>query len=400
MTLSPLEILLSQGVSKIVDEDILRKRIANGEKLRVKFGIDPTGTIVHLGHMVPILKLRAFQDLGHQIVLIIGDSTAQVGDTSDKESERPMLTREQTRQNAENWIGLFGKVLDISRTEIRYNSEWMDTINFNGAGELAKHFSVAEMLDRDNFSKRYKGGQRISLQEFLYPIMQGYDSVAIQTDVELGGNDQYFNLLAGRTLQAAYGQEKQAVMTFRLLLGGDGRKMSKTEGNCIAVGMSPRDMYVKAMEIGDEYVWDFFELSTLMTPSDIQELRQQYEDATLDARSLKKLLAHTIVSLYHSTLEAGEAEAYFESVVSGGATPELDQIEKVSLSESSYTLVQLLKEIGFASTTGDARNMISGGGIKVDGTLMIEPNTSIILSPQKGVLVQSGKKKFRLVFSA
>ena len=210
--------ILTQGVSRIIDQKHLEERLDRGDVLRVKFGIDPTGSIVHLGHMVPILKLRAFQDLGHQIVLIIGDSTAQVGDTSDKDGERPMLTRTQTKNNASNWIGLFGKVLDMSKVEIRYNSEWMDATNFNTVGELAKNFSVAEMIDRDNFTKRFKGGIRISLQEFLYPIMQGWDSVQVRADVELGGNDQYFNLLAGRTLQDAFGQPKQDVMTFDLLI--------------------------------------------------------------------------------------------------------------------------------------------------------------------------------------
>jgi tyrosyl-tRNA synthetase len=248
--------------------------------------------------MVPILKLRAFQDLGHTIVLIIGDATAQVGDTSDKDGERPMLTRDKTRENASNWLSLFAKVLILppitppegvsveskaiyqgdprygvpasvllddgssnplagripGTFELRYNSEWMDSTNFNAVGELAANFSVAEMLDRDNFSKRYNGGVRISLQEFLYPIMQGLDSVAIHADVELGGNDQYFNLLAGRRLQEAHGQHKQEVMTFDLLVGPDGKKMSKTGGNTIAVNMPPNEMFVKAMEVADHLV--------------------------------------------------------------------------------------------------------------------------------------------------
>ena len=225
--------------------------------------------------MVPILKLRAFQELGHTVILLMGDSTAQVGDTSDKEGERPMLTRAQTRENAANWLGLFGKVLDLSKTEVRYNSEWMDTINFNAVGELASNFSVAEMLDRDNFSKRYKAGVRISLQEFLYPIMQGYDSVALHAEVELGGNDQYFNLLAGRTLQEAHDQPKQDVMTFDLLLGPDGKKMSKTGGNTIAVNMTPQEMFVKTMEVSDDLIVSYFELATTVSLEEITTIKER-----------------------------------------------------------------------------------------------------------------------------
>ncbi len=227
--------------------------------------------------MVPILKLRAFQDLGHQIILIIGDATAQVGDTSDKDGERPMLAREQTRKNAANWLGLFGKVLDIDKVEVRYNSEWMDKTNFNQVGELAANFSVAEMLDRENFSKRIKGGIRISLQEFLYPVMQGWDSVQIKADVELGGNDQYFNLLAGRTLQEAHGQAKQDIMTFDLLLGPDGKKMSKTSPNCIAIDMEPNAMFVKIMEVRDELIIDYLRLATLLDSEEVSAYQKRLD---------------------------------------------------------------------------------------------------------------------------
>lgn len=306
--------LLSKGVSRIIDQKHLEARLEKGDVLRVKFGIDPTGTIVHLGHMVPILKLRAFQDLGHQIVLIIGDATAQVGDTSDKDGERPMLTREQTLQNASNWLSLFGKVLDISKVEVRYNSEWMDDTNFNTVGELAKNFSVAEMLDRDNFSKRFTGGIRISLQEFLYPIMQGWDSVQIRADVELGGNDQYFNLLAGRTLQEAHGQPKQDIMTFDLLIGPDGKKMSKTGGNCIAVDMLANDMFVKLMEVKDELILDYFRLTTLMDNDEVAGIEHRLKSGE-HPKNIKLELAKCVVTLYHGELLAQEAAHYFEKVL-------------------------------------------------------------------------------------
>lgn len=246
----------------------------------MKFGIDPSGTIVHIGHMVPMLKLRAFQELGHDIILIIGDATAMVGDTSDKDAERPMLEREQTRANAGAFVQKFAKVLDMSKTKLVYNSDWLDKVNFCAVGELAKHFSVAEMLDRDNFSKRYKAGMRISLQEFLYPIMQGYDSVAIakkygSCDVEIGGNDQYFNLLAGRTLLAAHGLPKQDIMTFELLIGPDGKKMSKTSPNCIAIDMEPNAMFVKIMEVKDELIPQYFTLATTKTLAEVAEYEKR-----------------------------------------------------------------------------------------------------------------------------
>lgn len=273
-----------------------------------------------------------------------------------------MLVRTQTRANAANWLNLFAKVLDISKTEVRYNSEWMDTINFNAVGELAKHFSVAEMLDRDNFSKRYKGGVRISLQEFLYPIMQGYDSVAIRADIELGGNDQYFNLLAGRTLQEAHGQPKQDVMTFDLLLGPDGKKMSKTGGNTIAVDMTPQEMFVKTMEVEDALIISYFELATTMPLEQIAAVKERLT-ACEHPRTLKLELAHEIVTLYHTKAQALEAEEYFERVIAAGGRPTESETPRFIASSNSMTLANLLKEVGFFTTSGDVRNALSSGGI-------------------------------------
>lgn len=310
-----LQTLLKKGVSKIIDKDNLQKKLESGKTLRIKFGIDPSGPIVHIGHMVPILKLRAFQELGHQIVLIIGDSTAQVGDTSDKDAERPMLQRAQTLENAKNWLSIFGKVLDMSKVELHYNSEWMDTTSFNTVGELAKNFSVAEMLDRDNFAKRFKAGKRISLQEFLYPIMQGWDSVKVRADVEIGGNDQYFNLLAGRPIQEACGQEKQDIMTFELLLGPDGQKMSKTKGNTIPVDMDPKQMFMKVMEVKDEYILDYFRLATTISLDEVETFAKRLKSGE-HPKEIKFDLAKTIVSLYHGDAAAAEGRAYFEKVLS------------------------------------------------------------------------------------
>lgn len=274
--------LLTKGVSRVIDRENLEKRLLSGEKLVVKFGIDPVASRLHIGHMIPFMKLRQFQEMGHTVVLLFGDATAQVGDTSDKDAERPMLTRAETKKNSQAFLEKFSKIVDISKINVYYNSEGLDRVNFAGVGELAKNFSVAEMLDRDNFSKRYKAGVRISLQEFLYPIMQGYDSVAIAKkygacDLELGGNDQYFNLLAGRTLMAAHGLPKQDIMTFELLIGTDGKKMSKSMPNCILIDDTPFDMYQKLINIKDDLILHYFELATDMTLAEVALVKARLE---------------------------------------------------------------------------------------------------------------------------
>lgn len=295
--------LLDKGVSRVIDREHLEKRLLAGEKLVVKFGIDPVADRLHIGHMIPFMKLRQFQELGHTVVLLFGDATAQVGDTSDKDAERPMLSREETRKNCEAFLQKFSKIVNISKINIYYNSEGLDRVNFAGVGELAKNFSVAEMLDRDNFSKRYKEGKRISLQEFLYPIMQGYDSVAIAKkygacDLELGGNDQYFNLLAGRTLMAANGLPKQDIMTFELLIGTDGKKMSKSAPNCILIDDTPFDMYQKLINVSDDLILHYFGLATDMTLDEVAEIKKRLESGE-HPNVLKIELAQRIITMYH-----------------------------------------------------------------------------------------------------
>ncbi len=300
---SQIQNLLTKGVSNIIDRENLEKKLESGEKLTIKFGIDPTAAKVHIGHMVPFLKLKEFQKMGHKIVLLFGDATAQVGDTSDKDAERPMLTRDETRTNAKAFLQKFSKVIDTDKIEIYYNSEGLDAVNFAGVGELAKNFSVAEMLDRDNFSKRYKGGKRISLQEFLYPIMQGYDSVCIARkygacDLELGGNDQYFNLLAGRRIMDSFNLPKQDIMTFNLLLGTDGEKMSKTKPNCILIDEAPQSMYQKLINVKDDMIIHYFELATDATLEEIEAIRSRLANGE-HPNNIKKELAQRIVTMYH-----------------------------------------------------------------------------------------------------
>lgn len=392
--------LLKKWVSWIIDEKHLIERLESGEKLRIKFGIDPTAPIVHIGHAVPILKLREFQNLGHEIIILIGDATAQVGDSSDKNAERPMLTREETQKNADTYLSYFGKILDLSKVQVYYNSEGLDAVNFCGVGELAKHFSVAEMLDRDNFSKRYKAGVRISLQEFLYPMMQGYDSVAIarkygSCDVELWWNDQYFNLLAGRKLMEAHGMVKQDILITTLIMGTDGQKMSKTKGNYISLDMSANDMYVGIMAIPDSEIIPYFECCTLCDLEYIENVKKQLENGE-HPRSIKKILSREIVWLYHSSELVTRAEDFFESTIALWERPREDDVILYQYTKWEVALVTLVRELGFVSSSTEARNAVSSWGVKVDEKTIEEVKHLVTIWPQK-ILIQVGKKKFGFV---
>ncbi len=383
---SSIHNLLHKWTSRVIDEANLTKRLERGDKLVIKFGIDPSGTIVHIGHMVPILKLKAFQEMGHTIVLTMGDATAQVGDASDKDAERPMLKREETRKNAEIFLEKFAKVLDLSKIEVYWNSEWLDAVNFAGVWELAKNFSVAEMLDRDNFSKRYKGGVRISLQEFLYPIMQGFDSVAIAKkygacDVELGGNDQYFNLLAGRTLMEAHGMPKQDIMTFDLLVGSDGKKMSKTSPNTVAIDEAPQSMYQKLINIQDDLIVKYFELATDASLEEVEIIRKRL-DGGEHPNTLKIELAQRIITMYHG-------KPYDANDISNV------EVQKIGVDE--MMIGELLKVLGFAATSGDVRNALTGKSVRIDSEVIEDPKYLVKISSD-GTLVEMGKKKAKRVF--
>ncbi len=386
MSLSPIQNLLTKWVSRVIDSEHLQKRLEAWEKLRVKFGIDPTAAKIHLGHMVPFLKLKEFQELWHEIILLFGDATAQVGDTSDKDAERPMLTREETRANAEIFLQKFSKVIDISKIHIYYNSEGLDAVNFAWVGELASNFSVAEMLDRDNFSKRYKEGKRISLQEFLYPIMQWYDSVAIarkygSCDLELGGNDQYFNLLAGRTLMHSFGLPKQDIMTFDLLIGTDGKKMSKTSPNCILIDDTPFDMYQKLINVSDDLITHYFTFATDMTVEEVKWVTQRLTDWE-HPNLLKRELADYVITMYHG-------KPYDPS--------DSNNIESMALWVPEISLSDLLKKVGFCATSGDVKNALSGNSVRLNWVIVTDAKFLVKLTSEP-VLLEMGKKKAVRVF--
>lgn len=378
--------LISRGAVDVIVKEDLKKKLMSGKQLRIKHGIDPTGPKIHIGRASTMRKLGKFQELGHKVVLIIGDFTGQVGDSSDKDSERPMLTEKQVRENMKDYLGQFKKVFDADKAEVRYNSEWLGKLNFNDICKLADNFSVAEMIDRENFSKRFKDGKRISLREFLYPLMQGYDSVAVEADVEIGGTDQLFNILAGRTLQKAGGQEPQNVVTFKLLEGTDGRKMSTSWGNVILIEDKPNGMFGKVMSIRDELIEKYFEICT---DADMDEVRKMISNP----RDAKIKLASEIVKIYHGEKEAKKAKEYFEKVFSKKEMP--DEVAPSSAPED-ILLIDLMVREGLAKSNSDAKRKIEQGGVKI-GDEVVKDYNLVIGNNFDGKILKVGKREFRRI---
>ncbi len=391
-----IEELLTRGVAEVIDREHLKQRLLAGEKLRVKLGIDPTSPNIHLGRSVPLMKLRDFQDLGCEVVFIVGDFTGQIGDTSDKESERPMLAQQEVKKNMESYFEQAAKILDKDKLEVRYNSEWLEKLEFQRVGALADSFSVAEFIARENIKKRLDEGKRVSLREMLYPLMQGYDSVEIEADVELGGTDQRFNLLAGRTLQRAWAQEPQDVLMNSLILGTDGRKMSSSWGNTINLTDAPNDMFGKVMSIPDELIETYFVHCTRVAMDDVRSIC-----ALPNPRDAKLRLAEEIVKLYHGADEAKQAVQYFVETFSKGQVPDNIPEHKVRWSEALDSYENILDYIigaGFASSRGEARRKIEQGGVYINGERTVDVR---ILNPEtdKGKVLQVGKKDFvKIVF--
>lgn len=378
--------LINRGTVDVIVKEDLKKKLMSGKPLRIKYGIDPTGPKIHIGRASTMRKLGKFQELGHKVVLIIGDFTGQVGDSSDKDAERPMLSEDQVKENMKDYLAQFKKVFDANKAEIHYNSEWLGKLNFNDICKLADNFSVAEMIDRENFSKRFKEGKRISLREFMYPLMQGYDSVAIEADVEIGGTDQLFNILAGRTLQKASGQDPQNVITFKLLEGTDGRKMSTSWGNVILIEDEPNEMFGKVMSIRDELIEKYFEICTDMDMSEVKKMLSSPRDAKIK-------LACEIVKIYHNEEAARKAQEHFEKVFSKKETP--DEIEEVKIEEGE-TIIDFLVKTGMADSRGDARRKIEQGGVKIDGEVVKDFNL-VLGNMFDGKVVKVGKREFRRI---
>ena len=386
---------LSRGAEEILVEADFVEKLKKGRPLRVKAGFDPTAPDLHLGHTVLINKMRQFQDAGHHILFLIGDFTGMIGDPTGKSATRPPLTAEQVKQNAETYQEQIFKILDPEKTEIAFNSTWMNQLGTAGLIQLAAKYTVARMLERDDFSKRYKSGQSIAIHEFLYPLVQGYDSVALKADVELGGTDQKFNLLVGRELQRQYGQEQQIVMTMPLLEGLDGiNKMSKSLGNYIGITDAPNDMFGKVMSISDELMWRYFELLSFRHLSELQRFKMDVEQGA-NPRDLKFLLAEELIERFHSKAAATAAREDFITRFQKGVLP--DDMPEILLTTESVGLpiANLLKEAGLVASTSEAYRMIQQGGVKIDGNKVEDRNVLI----QKGGehVVQVGKRKFAKV---
>lgn len=383
-----IEELLSRGVEEIIEKESLEAKLKSGKKLRIKLGIDPTSPNIHLGRVIPLLKLRDFQELGHKIVLIIGDFTAVIGDTSDKESERPMLTEKEVKENLKDYIEQAAKVIEIKKCEIEYNSKWLEKINFKEICVQADIFSLSDFISRENIKKRLDAGKRVSLRELMYPLMQGYDSVAVKADVETGGTDQRFNLLAGRELQRHYGQIPQDIITNPLIEGTDGRKMSSSWGNVISLFDVPNDMYGKVMSLHDDLIIKYFTLVTRYPLEKIEGHKKSLENGQ-NPKEIKMKLAYEIVKMYHSEEEAKKAENYFIGAFSKGQVP--DEIKEIEIKKGDLIKDSLIKD-GIVSSNSDWRRLIEGNAVTYAGTeeLVTDPQAKA----KKDITLRIGKKRF------
>ncbi len=389
--------LIKRGAAEIIPEGELAQKIERSIKkntpLNIKLGCDPSRPDLHLGHSVVLRKLRQFQDIGHTAILIVGDFTGMIGDPSGRNKSRPPMTLQETRQNGETYFQQASKILSPKNLRIVYNSDWLGKMSFEEVIKLASKYTVARMLERDDFEKRYHAEEPISVHEFLYPLAQAMDSVAIQADVELGGTDQKFNLLVGRDIQREYNIEPQIILTMPLLVGTDGvEKMSKSLGNYIAITDTPDEMYGKTLSIPDSLIYDYFVLTTNVQESDLKNIKKELESKSVNPRDLKRKLAREIVTLYHSHEAAVQAEENFDRVFIRKEVPE--EIEEVTLtnSGSQLTVFQLLVNIGAAKSNNEARRLVNQGGVVIDGSKVVDPNTPVNLSAP--LILKVGKRKF------
>ncbi len=390
--------IIASGVDSIVPKEDLLKKLKRGEPLNIKLGVDPTAPDIHIGHAVPLRKLRQFQDLGHRVTLIIGDGTALIGDPSGRNSTRPQLTREQVNANAQTYVDQAFKILDKEKTDLVHNADWILDLKMEDILGLLSKFTVARILERDDFSNRYHSNQPISLHEFIYPVMQAYDSVVIKADVELGGRDQLFNLLAGRELMEKMGMEPQVALTLPLLEGIDGvQKMSKSYGNYIGLTDEPSDMFGKVMSIPDELMVKYFRLASTMPVDEVDRIEEGLKNDELHPNKIKRQLARNIVAAYYDEQTAADAEGQFDQVFKNHEVP--DDIPECSVDltpndEGKVYLAKLLAEADLASGTGEARRLIDGGGVKINGETVPAKQYNVDPSALVGATLQVGKRKF------
>lgn len=388
--------VLSYGVSSIIPENEFKQKIAksirNHQPLKVKLGLDPTAPDVHLGHTVVLNKLRQFQDFGHVIQLIIGDFTGKIGDPTGKTATRTSLTDEEVTHNAGTYFEQFGKVMDMEKVELHYNSKWLAKVDFSEVLKLASTVTVARMLERNDFHNRYEANKPIYLHEFFYPVMQGYDSYALSSDIELGGTDQEFNVLFGRQIQEHYDQEKQVVLLMPLIEGLDGvEKMSKSKNNYIGVDESPRDIFGKTMSIPDELVVKYFQLVSPLSIVDVNEVKVQLESGTLHPRDAKMKLASSFVEMLHGKEAAEQSKAHFENVFQKNKIP-MDMPEVVWSGDENIAIVDLVKELDLLPSKGEVRRMIKNGGVRINQEKVEDVTQELEVTD--GLIVQVGKRKF------
>ncbi len=388
--------LIRRGAVEIIPEEELVKKIDNsiksGKPLNIKLGCDPSRPDLHLGHSVVLRKLAQFQQLGHQAILIIGDFTGMIGDPSGRNTTRPALTLEETRINGETYLQQASKILDREKTKIVYNSDWLSKMSFEDVIKLASKYTVARMLERDDFTKRFKSGEPISMHEILYPLAQAMDSVAIESDVELGGTDQKFNLLVGRDIQREFGLEPQVILTMPLLVGTDGvEKMSKSYDNYIGISDSPQQIYGKTLSIPDNLIYNYFELATDVANDKLNEVKNYLSDPHKNPRDLKRELARTLVSMYHSQQAALDAEEEFDKIFIKKEIP--DDIEEIFIDNTQeINILDLIVFVKFASSKGEAKRLVQQGGVSIDGEKITNPQ--LVLNLKQDLILKVGKRKF------
>ncbi len=393
--------LLKKGVVDLISEEELLKKLEKSRKenrpLKVKWGADPSRPDIHIGHTVVINNLKVWQDLGHHVIFIIGDFTAMIGDPTGRNETRPALSREEVSENAKSYAAQIFKILDEKKTEVVYNSSWLDQLKPQDMIKLTAQYTVARMLERDDFTKRFKSNTPISLHEFLYPLCQGYDSVALKSDVELGGTEQKFNLLVGRELQKSYGQEPQSVLTTPLLVGLDGvQKMSKSYGNYISVVDSPTEMFGKTMRVSDELMFQYYELLTDMTVEDVKSLKMRVEKGEEHPRQVKVNLAKTFISRFHSPEAASKAEEEFNRIFKEKGLPDEVPAFDMPSSEPQW-ICALMVKLGLAPSNSEARRLIVANAVELDSVKVQDPNLKLEMSSGKNYVLKAGKKKFAKV---
>ena len=389
--------LIKRGVSEIIPKDELLKKLEKSYKeqkpLKIKLGCDPSRPDLHIGHSVVLRKLAQFQSLGHQAILIIGDFTGMIGDPSGRNVTRPALSLEETRKHGESYFEQASKILDKEKTKIVYNSQWLGKMSFEDVIKLASKYTVARMLERDDFTKRYKNGEPISVHEFLYPLAQAMDSVAIESDVELGGTDQKFNLLVGRDIQREFGIEPQVILTMPLLVGTDGvEKMSKSYGNYIGISDSPQDIFGKTLSIADSLIYTYYELATDISNADLAKVKTDLENPEVNPRNIKRALAKKLVEMYHSVESANEAEEEFDKIFIKKEIPDEIPLFEITNGQKEISILDLITTVNFAPSKGEARRLVQQGGVTLDGEKIADITATVQLKAEN--ILKVGKRKF------